>query len=404
MTRVAIFTNNFYPRLSGVSVAVNFLNNAIRGQGYETMIVAPDYGYHRKVKGIEIFRVKSVYFMPMKMALPLTPLDDDEVLRTMTNWKPDLVHSNHPFLIGKTAMRVADELRVPLVYTFHTLYEFFTHYFMLDTDTVRKAVREYIIRYTNRCDLVIAPTPPIRDYLLSIGVNVPVEAVPTGIDFSRFKKVTPDQVAGLRKRYELEKFDEVLLSVGRISKEKNVMLSLEALAEMVKQGRNAALLFLGEGPEISALQSRAKDLKVSDRLIFGGFLDQDTLAVAYFLGDVFLFPSLSDTQGIVLYEAQAAGLPIVATDSMASRAAVHPGKNGYFSDNDPKDLANKIAQVLDHRKELCEPFDTDAFSAETIGKTYDRLYKKCLAEGRRTMESPDAPLTKLFEEIKSLLS
>ena len=404
MKRVAIFTNNFYPRLSGVSVAVNFLNNAIRGQRYETMVVAPDYGYQRTVKGIDVFRVKSVYYKPMRMALPLTSFDEDAIRQTMRNWKPDLIHSNHPFLLGKAAMSVADELHVPLVYTFHTLYEFFTHYFMLDTDTVKKAVREYIIRYTNRCDQIIAPTPPIGDYLRSIGVTAPVEAVPTGIDFSRFKKVTPDQVAGLRKQYELERFDEVLLSVGRISKEKNVMLSLGALAELVKQGRNSALLFLGDGPEIGALQSKAKELKVDDRLIFGGFLDQDTLAVAYFLGDVFLFPSLSDTQGIVLYEAQAAGMPVVATDSMASRAAVHPGNNGYFAADEPKDFASKIAQTLDHRAELREPFDTEAFTATTIGQTYDRLYQRCITQGRQVAPEPEAPLTKLYEEIKSLLT
>ena len=118
----------------------------------------------------------------------------------------------------------------------------------------------------------------------------------------------------------------------------------------------------------------------------------------------FLFPSLSDTQGIVLYEARAAGLPVVATDSMASQAAVHPGENGYFGADEPKDFAAKIALALDNRDNLCEPFDTDAFTSETIGSTYDRLYQRAIAQGRQAIAEPDAPLTRLYEEIKSLLT
>jgi glycosyltransferase involved in cell wall biosynthesis len=404
LKRIAIFTNNFFPRLSGVSVAVSFLHTALKQQGYETMVVAPDYGYQRKVKGIEVFRVKSLYLIPMRMALPLTGYDEDAIRDVVGNWKPDLIHSNHPFLLGKAALELADEFHVPLVYTFHTLYEFFTHYFMLDTDTVRKAVREYVIRYTNHCDQVIAPTEPIRQYLLEIGVTAPVEAVPTGIDFSRFQKATPARVRGLRRKYDLKRFETVLLFVGRISKEKNVQLCLSTLAELVKRGKNAALLLLGEGPEAGALQSQARELQLSDRLILGGFLDQDTLAAAYFLGDLFLFPSLSDTQGIVLYEAQAAGLPVVATDSMASRAAVRPGVNGFFAEDDPMDFADKIEAVLASREKFREPFDTEAFSYDSLGRTYDRIYSGLIATGRKTDEQSIAPLARIFDEIRSLLA
>jgi glycosyltransferase involved in cell wall biosynthesis len=402
--RAGIFTNNFYPRLSGVAVAVSFLDEALKRHGHDTLIVAPDYGYGRKVRGMEVFRVKSVYLRPMRVSLPLARFDESAIREVMNNWKPELIHSHHPFWLGKAAMDAADELDVPLVYTFHTLYEFFTHYFMLDTDAVRKAVREFVIRYADRSDLVIAPTAPIKDYLLSIGVKTRVEAVPTGIDFSRFKKVTPEQVEGLAKVYGLDKFEGVLLAVGRVSKEKNVYLSLRALAELTRRGLNYALLFFGDGPEIGPLQSEAKQLKVSERVIWGGFLDQDTLAVAYFLGDVFLFPSLSDTQGIVLYEARAAGLPVVATDSMASRAAVVPGENGLFAKDDPKDFADKIEKIMNDPKSFGAPFDTEAFSHQSLGRTYDGLYREVRKKGRKKPDSQASKsLTRLFDEIKGML-
>ncbi|HUT52097.1 MAG TPA: glycosyltransferase [bacterium] len=402
--RAGIFTNNFYPRLSGVAVAVNFLDTALKMQGHETLVVAPDYGYGRKVKGVEVFRVKSVYLRPMHVSLPLARFDEAALKEVMDDWKPEIIHSHHPFWLGKAALDTADEAGVPLVYTFHTLYEFFTHYFMLDTDSVRKAVREFVIRYTDRCDLVIAPTEPIKDYLKSIGVKTRVEAVPTGIDFSRFKKVTPDQVEGLAKVYKLDRFDGVLLAVGRISKEKNAALALHALAELKRRGKNYALLIFGDGPEIGSLQDEAKDLKIAESVIWGGFLDQDTLAVAYFLGDVFLFPSGSDTQGIVLYEARAAGLPVVATDSMASRAAVKEGENGLFAADDPKDFADKIEQILSDRKNFRAPFDTEAFSHQSLGQTYDRLYNEAIKKGRKKPDPQAATsLSRLLDEIKSMV-
>lgn len=401
--RVAIFTNNFFPRLSGVSVAVSFLDTALKKRGIETLIVAPDYGYGRRVRGVEVFRVKSLYLMPMKMSLPLSRFDEAAIQEVVDQWAPDIIHSHHPFLLGKAALDVADHRGTPLVYTFHTLYEFFTHYFMLDTDAVKKAVREYVIRYANRCDLVIAPTAPICEYLASIGVKTRTHTVPTGIDFTRFKNVDEEQVEGLRKTYGLERFEGVLLSVGRITKEKNVRLSLLTLYELVKRGRDLALLYIGDGPDIPALQDEAAQLGLSDRVVWGGFLDQDTLAAAYFLGDAFLFPSLSDTQGIVLYEAAAAGLPVVATESMASRAAVRSGENGLFAADDPGDFADKLEKIISDRERYTCCFDTEAFSHESLGAVYERLYKETVAAGRKPDPKASGVLSRLVEEIKEMV-
>jgi 1,2-diacylglycerol 3-alpha-glucosyltransferase len=401
--RVALFTNNFHPRLSGVSVAVKFLDAALKEHGHQTLVIAPNYGFGHKVKGVEVFRVKSLYLRPMRMSLPIQTFDQSSIKEVLINFQPDLIHSQHPFLLGKSALDLADELGLPLVYTFHTLYEFFTHYFMVDSDTVRKQVREYVIKYANHCDLVIAPTEPIRKYLVEIGVTTRSETVPTGVDFSRFKKVAPEEIDELRRNYGLERFERVLLSVGRISKEKNVRLGLLALAELTRRGRNYALLMFGDGPEIGELEREAEKLGVSDRLIMGGFLDQDQLAAAYFLGDVFLFPSLSDTQGIVLYEARAAGLPVVATDSMASRAAVEPGQNGLFASNEPADYAARIDEVFADRARFSARFDTHAFSHEAIGATYDRLYRETVAKGRSPNREASRKLSRLIDELIEMM-
>ncbi len=401
--KVQIFTNNFLPRISGVAVAVNFLNTALNTAGHQTMIVAPDYGYGRKIRGIEVFRVRSLYLKPKRVAMPFANIDEPAIREVTDNWEPDIIHSHHPFGLGKAALDMADSRQVPLVYTFHTLYDFFAHYLLVDTEKVRKAVRDYVVRYANLCDLVITPTEPIKEYLRSEGVTAPMEAVPTGIDFSRFEKVKAEQVEELREKYGLDRFDKVLLYVGRISREKNVYLALSALQKLTERGRNYCLLFVGDGPEISGLSRQAEEWGISDRVIWGGFLDQDSLAGAYFAGDVFLFPSLSDTQGIVLYEAEAAGLPIIATDSMASRAELRQGKNGLFSQNDPADFADKIEEVLRSPENYTGDFDTGAFSAEGLGKTYDRLYRDVHARGRRPEPEDDTIFSRLLDEIKALI-
>lgn len=401
--KIEIFTNNFLPRLSGVSVAVRFLDEALTRLGHRTLIIAPDYGFGHQVKGMEVFRVKSLYLKLKQVAMPLANIDEPAIREVTEKWKPELIHSHHPFGLGNAALSLADRLQVPLVYTFHTLYDFFTHYFLLDNEAVRKAVREYVTRYANRCDLVITPTDPIREYLQSLGVTTRIETVPTGVDLSRFKTASQDEVDRLRRKYGLDRFERTLLYVGRISREKNVGLNLDALKKLTDRGHDFALLFIGDGTEIKNLQSQALEWGLEDRVIWGGFLDQDTLALAYFLGDVFLFPSLSDTQGIVLYEARAAGLPIVATESMASRAVVKSGLNGRFAADDPEDFADKIEEVVSRRDQFSEPFDSFSFSHEALGRTYDRLYRETVNQGRSVDPGAASAFARLIEELKSLL-
>lgn len=399
--RVAIFTNNYLPRVSGVSVAVSFLNTALNRQGHETLIVAPDYGFDPEVPGVHVERVTSLALPKLKLALTLEDLDRTKIRYLMRGFRPDIIHCHHPFLLGESAVAVADELGVPLVYTFHTLYEFFSHYLLIDAEPVRKKIREATTKFTENCDLVITPTEPIGQYLRGLGVRTRIETVPTGIDFTRFQQVPPGQIAELRERYGLRRFDYVLLSVGRVAKEKNVRLCLTTLQELTQRGENCGLLVLGDGPEKELLQTEAKANDLGERLVMGGFLDQQTLAAAYYLGDIFLFPSPSDTQGIVLYEAQAAGLPIVATESMASHAAVQPGKNGLFAEPTPEDFADKIQQIRQAPENFRHKLDITAFSYETLGETYDRLYRETITKSRRPLSEKQPWFGKRWEDLQA---
>ena len=398
--RIAIFTNNYFPRLSGVSVAVRFLHTALQQFGHQVLVVAPDYGFGEEVGDARVLRIRSLYLTPMKVSMPLKFLDEDVIYEQVEDFKPDIVHVHHPFWLGKAGLEVADELKVPLVYTFHTLYDFFAHYFLLDTEAVRQGVREYVVRFANRADLVVAPTEPIREYLGQIGIAARTETVPTGLDLSRFNDIRPAEVERLRREHGLGRFASVLLYVGRIAREKNLELLLQALEILKRQGRKTGLLLIGDGTARRYFERVAQKLEVAEQVVWTGFLDQTALAHAYRLADVFLFPSPSDTQGIVLYEARAAGLPIVATESMASRAILLPGQNGLFAQNDPQDFAQKIAAILDDPKRFQAPFDPNAYSHETLGKKYESLYNELRAAGRKPTEKTG--LKKLLGDFNDL--
>jgi len=381
--RIAIFTNNYLPRVSGVAIAVHFLERALRELGHKTLVIAPDYSLEEaQVKDTEVMRITSFSFPNLKFAIPLEFIDRGLIEDKVTEFNPDLIHTHHPFLLGKAALDMADQLDVPLVYTFHTLYEFFTHYFLMDTEQVRKQVREYLVNFSNCCDLVVAPTEPIRQYLVELGVSTKTASIPTGIDFERFEKVQEHSLARRRKKLKLDRFDRVMFYAGRISREKNLSLAFQALKILTDEGLNLCLMLAGDGPAKRPYQKEIAKLGIDERVIWLGFRPQHELPEFYFLSDLFLFPSASDTQGIVLYEARAAEIPIVAVESMASKAIVQDGKNGRFAKADPADFARKIKEVLENPARFKVPFERELYSKSSIGKKYQELYQELIKQGR----------------------
>lgn len=397
--RIVIFTNNHFPRVSGVAVAVDFLESALVRLGHDVLTFCPNYGVPPERTDVAIYEVPSLRLPDRHSALPLPVFDRLDIQARVEEFRPDVIHSHHPFLLGEAAVDAADLLDVPLCYTFHTLYEFWAHYVGLDVEPVRKMARDYVADYTNRCDVVISPTEPLQRYITGIGCQAPIVTIPTGLDLGRFGPATAGQLADLRARLGLDRFDEVVLSVGRITEEKNPLLSVAALDRLVQRGHNVALLFFGKGPAEDDVRKGAETRALGDRVIFGGFLDQERLAVAYRLGDVFVFPSPSDTQALVLYEALAAGLPVAATPSMAAEAAVRSGHNGIIAPEDPDALADALERILADPAAFTEPLDPEELGHERIGRRYTDLYRRLVERGRQVpTELP--PLSKMVERIR----
>jgi endonuclease/exonuclease/phosphatase family metal-dependent hydrolase/glycosyltransferase involved in cell wall biosynthesis len=244
---------------------------------------------------------------------------------TLREFGPELVHAHHPFLLGDTALRAAAQYDVPLVFQHHTMYERYTHYVPGDSPALKQFAIDLSTEYANLCDHVFAPSESVCAVLRDRGVETPVEVVPTGVDVSRFA-----HGHGRRMRRELGIPDgaTVVGHLGRLAPEKNLRFLAEAVAQFLRRQRGAYFLVVGEGPSQDELRRIFDRLRIGDRLVLAGAFQGQDVVDAFHAMNVFAFASKSETQGMVLTEAMAAGCPVVGLDAPGVREVVEDGSNG----------------------------------------------------------------------------
>jgi 1,2-diacylglycerol 3-alpha-glucosyltransferase len=241
-------------------------------------------------------------------------------------FQPDVVHAHHPFLLGTSGQAIASAQNVPLVYTHHTRYSVY-----IETKTnwpraIEDAIIELVINYCGLCDTVIAPSEGIRHMLREAGVSRPIEVLPTGVDCERF--VGGDGVAA-RRRLGIPENAFVIGHVGRLAPEKNCQFLAQATGEFLRVSPEAWLLIVGTGSEMEGMREVLQGLGVIDRVCFAGLMQDQELVDAYSAMNVFAFASHSETQGMVLTEAMAAGLLVVAVRGTGVNDLIQHEKNGW---------------------------------------------------------------------------
>ena len=320
---IVMVTNTYLPHMGGVANSVHAFSVMYRELGHKVLVVAPDFPDQDPSED-DVHRVPAIQNFngsDFSVSLPL-PNDLHAHLR---EFAPDLIHSHHPFLLGDTALRCAADLDIPLVYTYHTRYEYYTHYVPADSPTIQDLVVNLATEYCDQCDQVIAPSESIRQLLLERGIRSPIQAIPTGIDLARFGAGSRQAFAA---RHGLPSGAFVAGHVGRLALEKNCVFLAKALVRFVQQAPERHALVVGDGDEREAFRAQFSEAGVADRLVLPGSLRGKALADAYASMDVFAFASKTETQGMVLAEAMAAGLPVVALDAPGSRDIVEEGHNG----------------------------------------------------------------------------
>lgn len=338
--RIGLFTNNYLPFCGGVTVSVETLRRGLVIRGHVVWVFAPAFqGALPDPAVIRYPAVPAPTYPGFSLPLPFAPA----LARRVRALALDVFHAHHPFLLGPVARRFARAAGQPLVFTYHTRYEKYAHYVPLRRRWVERAAIRLSTRFAATADAVIAPSHAMSETLAARGVRSPVSVIPTGVDLARF---SPGDPGAAREALGLSSDAPVLLYVGRLDPEKSVERVLAAFARLQGTLPSARLMLVGQGTATARLQALARTLPGADRVLFLPGRDHDELPACYRAADLFLFASETETQGLVLAEAAACGLPVVSVSAPGCDEVVRDGETGLLTKPDPAAIADAAVGLL----------------------------------------------------------
>lgn len=382
--RIAYFTNFYLPIVNGVVRSVETYRRALTRLGHVVFVFAQADGEDEGQVPF-VFRYPSLP-LPVQVDVPAVIPVSPFVDQLLPALKLELIHTHHPVLLGQTAAVKAEEFGAPLVFTFHTQYREYTHYLPLPQQAVQSFLKETIENwlkdFMRRCQHIVVPSESMKEILVrDYGLQDRYTVIPTGIDLDPFASASGEEVRAREGWGE----DRVLISVGRLAREKNWQMLLQAVARARQHHPDLHLVLVGDGPEKSALQGLAMELGLSGRVTFTGELPFDQVAAYLKAADLFGFASVTETQGLVTLEAMAAGLPVVAVEASGTRDILKHGQQGYLVPNDVDALAGGIQRMLDspeHRQRFSERALETArrFSSDRLARKMTRVYEQAVRD------------------------
>lgn len=389
-----MFTNTYLPHVGGVASSVHSFAEDLRDKGHSVLIVAPTFPGSDRHDRTEpkIFRVPAIQEFngsDFSVRIPSPFLLDEQI----DDFEPDIVHSHHPYLLGDAALRVARRRSLPLIFTHHTLYEAYTHYISGEPRNMKRFAAFLSTHYANLCDRVIAPSRSIMHLIRKRGVSVPVAEIPTGVDVSFFSNGDGD---AFRRKHGIPKESFAIGHLGRLAPEKNITFLARAVARTMANHPETHFIAVGEGPSRETIENIMAESDLQDRLIMPGTITGRPLADAYHAMDLFSFSSKTETQGMVLTEAMAAGVPVVALNAPGAREVVRDGLNGYLVDAEATEeqfartltraasAPGKLADMAKHARRTAEAMERRV-SAEKMAALYTEVLSD--AGNRHPMDS-----------------
>lgn len=341
--KIGIFTDSYRPYNSGVVKSIESFSNQFTAMGHQVFVFGPHYPNCEKEERVYRFISIPAPTQPdFTIAIPISA----NLRRDIKELGIDIIHAQSPFMLGRLGAKFARIYNIPLVFTYHTLYDQYVHYLPIMKDLSKKLMQKVGTDFCNHCDLVIAPTGIVEKHLRESGVETPVVNIPTGIEIDEFENMDR---RWLREHYGYQEKETILLHVGRMGKEKNIPFLLEAYDRVRKEEPDARLVIVGGGSEEGHLQKLAREMGISDGVRFTGMLPRRQVIDAYAGADLFIFASLTETQGLVLCEAKAAGLPLVAIRAFGAAEMVENREDGFLTGPSLEEFTERVLQLLRDR-------------------------------------------------------
>jgi 1,2-diacylglycerol 3-alpha-glucosyltransferase len=335
-----MFSDSYLPILNGVSVSVDALVSELRNRGHSVHLYAPKCPNHRD-SDPNTFRFRAV----RTIWAPQYPLAIPPFYGTLLRFRRhtyDLIHTHTPFATGLVGLRWAESHELPIVSTYHTLYDRYAHYLrFFPLRYARFRVAKHTNFYYNSVDHVITPSEASMKWLRRHSVSTDVSVIPTGL-----RRPTFVNRSEVRAEMQVPQHQQILLYVGRLAREKNLPLLFETASKVFAARPDARLWLVGEGPYRERCAELARKGGIGDRVKFVGAVARDEVDRYYAAADLFVFPSITETQGLVVQEAMSHGLPAVAVVGGGAGASIQDHFNGFVVKNLPDPFADAILQIL----------------------------------------------------------
>ena len=341
--RIGIFTDTFTPQINGVTSILEELDRVLRRAGHDVYIFAPAYSRAQRNENGRIFRFPALtaYFhQDSRVVIPY----DRRAFAAFS--RLDVVYSHTPASMGLLALRVARRYNLPHVHTYHTLFTEYLHYLPRLIRPTRRMAERISAAFCNRCDAITTPSHAMREELLKYGVQKPIYVLPFGVDTEPFERPLRTDV---RAALGLAPDEFFLLYAGRLGTEKNLHFLLRAFLVLLDRWpgpQPIRLVLAGGGPHRPLFEQYTQELGLTERVLFTGFIPRPELVDYYRTADLFVFASKTETQGLVLMEAMAAGLPAVAVRAMGVTDIVFDGETGVLVPEDEKIFAHTVLSLL----------------------------------------------------------
>ena len=386
---VLMLSDVYFPRINGVSTSIQTFRATLAALGIRVTIVAPEYAG----TDIVVDAASGIVRLPSR-AVPLDPEDRlmqwrhlADLDRRLASADFHLVHVQTPFAAHYAGLRLAKARGIPCVATYHTHFEeYLFHYIrFLPKSALRSAARWLVRHQCNALDAVVVPSQPMAATLRDYGVNTPLHVIPTGLPESQFVR---GDGARFRQAWEIGPDRKVALFVGRAAFEKNIGFLLEMIALARRQQPQLMLVIAGEGPALPALRRQAAALHIEDHVRFVGYLPREGgLRDCYAAADVFTFASQTETQGLVLLEAMAIGLPVLAIPALGAAEIILPRRGAVAAADTPEAFATQLVTLLERPAKLAAMADEAvAFAREwdaaTQGSRLAALYRELVSAPR----------------------
>lgn len=385
---LAYFTDTYYPQLNGLVTSIDSFKEHLERRGNKVCICAPkDNDLDREDK--DVFRFRSVpypFYKEFKVSWPYT-----RKLKQFFEFNTDIYHLQTPFSLGLLGMFLAKKQKAPVIMTYHSLWTEYVHYFPLPKKTMQAFAIRLSQQFCNQLDLVIVPSDAMKKEVESYGLDTKIVTIPTGFSFEH---VNQDIDMDIRTIYNIPKDHKILVFVGRIGNEKNIHLLIDSFKEVFNADRKVHLLVIGQGPELESCINQAKSYNLENHITFTGRKCYDEVIAMLKKSDIFVFPSVSETQGMVSLEALACGLPVVAVNRMGTIDYLSDGKGGLLTEPTVSDFSKGIITTL-HSKDVSQmkrealekaSLYTMEKMTDRLLETYDNVYSEHKHKKNKTLK------------------